>query len=381
MNTNPTMVCLIDELTRCGMHIDIFVPKGGEFPESNRGITVFRFPQRFRLWLGDIKSTLRNWKSFLYSFSARGYGLFANKPYDLIVGTDANGVVAAYNQAKGTGTPFVYLSFEIFFRDELIKREDILMKEEEVIASKKAKMIIIQDPWRADLLCRENQLVDKKIVYLPVSARSSYSVQGSNYIRKRFNIPEWKTIVLHSGTFADWTYGEELVANFSLWPKDMAFVIHVRRDNLQGDRYIERIKQQELDNVFLSTERLAEYEHEEMVSSADVGLLLYKTSNKSKYEGKNLEYIGLSSGKFSFYMKYGLPVVAVNSPTYDKYLENYGFGFNVEKFESIPSAIDRIRNNYDFHRCEAKRLFAEVLDFDKCWPPVLNGVKEIIRFS
>src|SRR5262249_20590798 len=100
---------------------------------------------------------------------------------------------------------------------------------------------------------------------------------------------------------------------------------------------------------------------------------LYKTvPDEDRWENhylqKNLQVIGLASGKFSCYLKCGLPVVSVGQDAYDELLAEYAFGENVPTFDDIPPALERIRANLDVHSTEAQRLCAERLAFDVHWP-------------
>ena len=45
--------------------------------------------------------------------------MFAEGSFDLIVGVDSDGIIEGRRYAEKFGIPLAYLSFEIFFRDEL----------------------------------------------------------------------------------------------------------------------------------------------------------------------------------------------------------------------------------------------------------------------
>ena len=141
------------------------------------------------------------------------------------------------------------------------------------------------------------------------------------------------------------------------------------------------MRRKNLGNVILSTKLLESKEYENIIASADIGLVLYKqvpNNKNSKYTQKNIKTIGLSSGKFSYYMKYGLPVVTLNQNSYSELLKHYNFGFNINEFTEMPEAINKILLDYDFYSSEAKRLFNERLKFDLYWPNLLNKIINII---
>jgi hypothetical protein len=379
LGTNPTLVCLIEALTRAGAHVDVMMPDPGSPLPVNGKVTPYVFPEGLSFWYGDIRTTFRRWSERL---SLQRLGIeqkFAAGAYDLIVGVDSPGLIRGCKYAKRFKVPLVYLSFEIFFRDELSDDTEIEEKERESVTSQFADLVIIQDPRRAHLLATENGLSLDKFEYLPVSPGGSEKFGKSNYLRKRFNLPEKQTIVLQSGSFAEWTCAGELLDSIPDWPKDFVVVIHSRYKLGETNRYVEAIQQARLPNVVLSTEPLPAGEYEQLVASADIGLVLYKPVPPSRYLQKNIQNIGLASGKFSFYMKHGIPVISITQQSYDQLLQEYCFGENIDSFDEMPEALNRVRSNYAHHRVEANRLFSEKLNFDIHWPQLAARLLEIMK--
>lgn len=99
---------------------------------------------------------------------------------------------------------------------------------------------------------------------------------------------------------------------------------------------------------------------EEVVSSADVGLAWYAP------EGKNIELIGLSSGKLAQYLKCGLPVI-VNEPL-AWLVSRYNFGICVHSPREIERALQTVlANRAEFSR-NALRCFDEQFALDRYFP-------------
>ncbi len=375
---NPSLVCLLEAFARSGAHVDVLMPISARFPSVDDDLaTRYPFPRRFSLWRGSIRSTLRSWWEWVQRTSnAR---MFAPGAYDLILGVDSAGLIKGYEYAKRYDIPLVYLSFEIFFRDELSRRAEIEEKELECIASRFADLVVIQDKWRARLMAAENGLPGEKFEYLPVSPGGSQRVRKSDYLRCRFNLSERQTIVLHCGSFVEWSCADELLESVATWPEDFVLVVHTKYRPRRNDRHIQAVKQARLPNVVLSTEPLPVDEYEQLVASADIGLALYKPVPPSRSTQKNIQTMGLSSGKFSFYVKYGLPVISVGQQTYAQLLVDYAFGENLDSFREMPAALNRVRSNYAHHRAEAQRLFSEKLDFDAHWPKLSTRLLEILK--
>lgn len=376
--TNPSLRCLSEALIRSGAKVDIFMPDEILFPPVNRDLTsVYPFPRAFALWRGGVKATLHGWWENLQQFQTDR--MFKAGAYDLIIVIDSAGVIKGYEYAKRFKVPMVYISFEIFFRDELSAATEIAEKEHECIASRFAELVIIQDQQRAELLAAENNLSLDKFAYLPVSPQGSQTVLRSEYLRKYFNLGNDKTIVLHSGSFADWTYADELLESVGTWPEDFVLVIHTRYNPGNTNKYVKAIKEAKLPNVFLSTEPLPANAYEQLIASADIGLVLYKPIPPSRYLQKNIQTIGLASGKFSFYMKYGLPVISIAQQSYADLLKDYLFGENLDSISEMAEALRRVKSNYTRHKTEAQRLFSERLDFDLHWPRLSAKLLEILR--
>lgn len=375
--TNPGLLCLLEAFTGSGAHVDVLMPDTGCYPPLDDKVTRYPYPRPLSLWRGGLRTTLRGWWEHVRRIQVDW--MFDRGAHDLILGIDSAGVIKGYQYAKRFGVPLVYLSFEIFFRDELLSDAEIEEKRRECIASQFASLVIIQDRWRAQLLAAENGLSLEKIEYLPVSPRGSQEIRKSNYLRRRFNLSAKQTIVLHSGSFAGWTYADELLESVATWPKDFTLIVHTRYKPSQTDRYIQKIQHAKLPNVFLSTEPLPTAEYEQLVASADIGLVLYKPVPPSPYTQKNIQTMGLSSGKFSFYMKYGIPVISIGQQSYAQLLADYAFGEDLDSFGELLAALNRLRSNYKHHRAEAQRLFSEKLDFDIHWPRLAARLLQIVK--
>ena len=374
--TNPSLVCLSEALTRSGARVDVLMNASNQHLPIDSALTRYPFPECLPDKSSPNRGTLRGWWEHIQRI--RVDRMFAAGAYDLVLGVDSAGVIAGYKYARRYGIPLVYLCFEMSFRDELSIDTQIEEKERECIASQFADLVIASDRGRAELLASENGLSLEKFEYLPVSPGGSHRVKGSDYVRRRFNLTERQTVVLHSGSFDSWTYAGELLENVTTWPEGFVLVVHTRYKPSEADMYVQEMQQAKLPNVVLSTEPLPQDEHEQLVASADIGLALYKAIPR-RYLQKNLQNIGLSSGKFSLYMKYGLPVISVGQQSYAQLLEEYHFGEDLASFNEMPMALDRVRSDYAHYRAEAQRLFSEKLDFDIHWVKVAARLLGVLR--
>jgi len=375
--TNPSLICLFEQLSKEN-NVDIFMPVTIRYPNCKGTYSIYSFPHKILFWDRTFRSTLVNWKRYILGKSYVSQKILKNKKYDFIFGINSEGIVQAYNYAFPRKIPYIYLSYEIFFRDEMTTRWEFKEKETEIAASKRAAMVVIQDKWRAKLLAEENNIPQNNFCFLPVSPRGLAKTKKSDYLRKKFTIPDKYKIVIHSGSFENWTYAQELINSLPNWVENIILVVHTRHKSKGKHTYIERLKQLNSSNVIISTDPLDYKEYEEMLASADIGLVLYKENSSSLYLQKNIRHIGLSSGKFSYYAKNGLPIVSVSQESYDELLKEYNFGINLDSFSDIPYALEKIISNYQMYTKGAIRLFAEKLTFDIYWPEIENKISSLL---
>ena len=377
--TNPTLLSLSEELLKLGASVDVYSPGFGNYPPLNGLIPFHPFPYRFRVWNYGIKRTWNNIKGYFSNASWKAHSLLRSTGYDFIFGIDTEGVIAAWSFSRKHRVPFAYISFEIFFRDEFKRVSEHREKSDEIIASRHADLVIIQDHFRAALLAKENTIPKEKFAYLPVAPRDSM-VKKSSYLRDKYGIPSNKTIVIHAGSFNNWTCAEELIESLNSWPKSAVLVLHTRNDPRNRNPYINRMRKEHFENLVLSTTPLGIDEYEKMIASSDIGLVLYKQiPQASKSLNKNLATIGLASGKLSYYMKYGLPVISFQQETYSGFLKDYEFGIDMKAFSEIPKAIQRIESNYMRFSNQSRKFFVERLDFSLYWPKIVQKVCSILK--
>ncbi len=373
VTTNPTLVGLLSGLIQNGARADVLLPDPREawggayvFPPAHAELTQCEFGPPALLENPDGTE-----------LGAR----LADGAYDLVFGVDPEGAIRAHAYAQRFGLPFVYVSFEIFYWDELNTDDKIAQKQQEYEAGHAAAFVLIQDPWRGALFLEQNELPEERLEYLPVAPCSFPLVERNDLLRERYGIPSGKTVVLHSGSFDSWTCAVELLENAPYWPEEFVVVVHTRYRPDPNEEYTQLLREAQGDRLIVDHEPLPADEYEKLVASADIGLVLYKSITdedrwETHYLQKNLQVIGLSSGKMSCYLKCGVPVVSLAQEAYDELLTEYGFGENVSTFDDIPGALERLRDNLEAHRAEAKRFFEEQLAFDLHWPRVARRLIE-----
>jgi len=372
--TNPTLDCLVKALLQEGVQVDIFMPSSERYPRPElEHIRIFPFPFAPKLSTLDFRIHISNIKWIWHR--QKLFSHFKKENYNLFICINSGGLVVAYPFAKRLNIPFIYASFEILFRDDLLSTAERKEKEKEIVASRSAAKILIQDKKRAELLAKENGLYRDNFIYIPVAPSGECALKKTNYAREKFNIPLEKTIVIHSGSLGDWTYADELIESCTTWPQEFVLIIHTRYKLAETNKYIQKIRLLNSSNLILSTVPLSIEEYEQLLKSVDIGLILYKKSKLNRYTQKNIMNMGLSSGKLSYYMKHGLPTIFMaNQSTYKEILKSYNLGMDLSDFGEIISALYKIRENLDFYGSESQRLFREVLDFNLYWPSLRDYI-------
>jgi hypothetical protein len=356
-STNPTIVSLARALSSDGFDIDVFIPGGSEplISEKNKGkIKYFRY-----------EFSAHDSRAYIMTRIKARLGIGKDKRA-IIIAFYQRGVIDAYEYSKLLNIPFINFPFEFVFNDELDSDSLREVKQKEIEAGRHAAFTVFPDRVRGDIYTLENGLEGHEVFYMPVSPSTTPEIEESNYLMEKFKIPEDKTIVIHSGSFAEWTSAPELIDSAAEWPDDFVLVVHLRN---QPNDYIKGLMEKApTKNVIFSTIPLDDLTYSKLVASADIGIATYRPTYEDYYLGKNVESIGLSSGKFSYYMKCALPTVSVKQGYFRELLKEYSFGVDVDGFEDFPEALTHIKEDRDLYSGEARRLFDEKLNFDLFYP-------------
>jgi hypothetical protein len=292
--------------------------------------------------------------------------------FSLIIGID-QGIKFADFIAKEYNIPLVLISYEIFFRNEW----DSLLKQQEIDACKDIQFAICQDSMRAYLLSKENNIPIEKIINVPISESYNGPYNRSTYLHEKLEIPNDKKIVLYIGTIGKWTMTEELIKSTKLWPEEWVLVLHPRYGvDHTVMPFLERIKNNP--KVYLSSEpKNHTYELEDIICSADLGLILYDIDISSPYTGKNILFVGLSSGKFSCFIKYRIPVVVNNNTNIADIVSKYNLGYVVSSVDDIGLLLSDNNTGLLYGNCDV--FFKKYLDFAIYESLILSVIEKTIK--
>ena len=283
------------------------------------------------------------------------------KKYDIIIGIDRQGIIEASVLNKYFNIPYVFLSFEIFFLSECSYK----FKKLEIEACKNVYLWITQDITRAKLLAFENNLNLNLSFLLPVSTKKPILKNIESCLRDTLGIDKKFKVAIMMGSMAEFTMIHEIIDNVNSWPANWVLILHDR--NKIDSKIIKKIEFHNLLNkkIFLSNLSCLQFDQLEFVlKGVDVGIALYKSCPNSKYTGKNIENIGLASGKISTYLSFSIPVIINQIGQYNYFLSEMQFGCEVKSLNQIPGALNYVNLNLKLLKYNANKFFKNHLSFE-----------------
>ena len=359
---NPTLKCIIDLLLEKGCEIDLRYPKSDAPMPRYKGIRFLPFGGVVWRWKSWVYDRFCFWPLAFMSVLAEKIVYY--KSYDLIIGVDRQGLIEANVLNKITKTPYVFISFEIMFEGETSARYKLLEKD----ASKGVAAWLVQDEVRAEQLQRENQLGPEKKILLPL-ASAGPGLEKVDRLRDHLGIPHDKKVAIVIGSLYQWTMASQILQCVADWPDEWVLVVHARYGRTSEliaaelDGFADLLDRK----IFISdaaTELVDDMGS--ILAGVSAGLAFYKPEHVrypyGHYTGKNLEYLGLASGKISTYLRYGVPIIINEIGLYAEEARQYRFGCVVERPEQIKDHLEEI--SHEEYRHNAKEYFATKLDFN-----------------
>ena len=372
LDSLPCLMSTISVLTRHGYNVDVFMVEDDRFLKPD-----LENPNVLIEWMpgGERNSRLLIHSSHLPRWIAYARRKCRNKQYSYFIGVDPLGLILATILGHMQRVPVVYYSLELYISDES-RRSTKILKIFERFCNKKAQFTIIQDMERANLLSKDNGIPISKIFLVPNSRLGKGTKCSSNFLREKFGIAPHQKIILQMGAIARWTMSLDLAMAVRTWPEDWTLVLHTRETPSES-AYVEQIhKVADGKKVILSMEPVPYTLLDELVSSADIGVALYKP-NPLGLCATNLRAVGLSSGKIAQYLRCGLPIITSNFTSLRNMTEQYGCGLTVDTADQVSDAVHRIFSNYNAFSAGAINCYNEKYDFEQAFSVVLNRLQNI----
>jgi hypothetical protein len=181
-------------------------------------------------------------------------------------------------------------------------------------------------------------------------------------------------VVVHSGSLGDWTGIDAIVDSVASWPADWVLVIHTRFD-AESSAYVEALRARaDPRRVYFSLKPVPRRDYDALIDGADVGLAFYVPQAGSAFTQRNVQAIGLSSGKLAYYLRAGLPVIVNRAASIAEVVDREDLGAAVDDAASIGLALQRIEAAYDRYGVSALSFFDQHLDFNRAFDEVVRRV-------
>jgi tetratricopeptide (TPR) repeat protein len=179
-----------------------------------------------------------------------------------------------------------------------------------------------------------------------------------------------------------WAGIYELIDGSDLWPDNWALVLHERYSRYNQE-IVNKIASKEKRNVFLSSFKALPFNQiHRLMHSADIGLSLYLPQFQSNdiSARKNLEYLGMSSGKTTTYLQYGLPILINEVGIISEHTRRNNLGRVVKEISDIPSVLLSLTSR-ELSQCRENSFsfFEGVLDLNLNIKPLLSKIHSLVN--
>lgn len=373
--SNPTLTLLIEKLLESGYKIlffgyeQIFIPDDIK-DKLNFYHLPFHFYKFYRRPYDVVKLVKQYYK--LYRI------LKIENNVKTLICVDPMGLVIAGRIRRLVNLRVIYTSFEIFFEDEFFIESKKVLKKLEIKYSKKVELVVIQDKDREKLLKDANKFKEKtKFLNIPVSPKPLTILPDNYDIYLDLKIPKDKKIIVYSGTLQEWS-GINGILNLlqNGWNSDLWLLVHSHSVLDFNDELLQKIDLLKMQNrnITFHNKPFNDFnDYAKFLSRCHVGIATYFPNTVDIFAGKNIEEIGLSSGKFATYMMLGIPTITTANSIFKKLNSRYKFGETIKLIEEIPLALSRIFDNYNKRTIACRDLYENELN------PV-SGIDNLVQY-
>jgi len=285
------------------------------------------------------------------------------KKYDYLIGIEKQGLIWAGILSELLKSKLIYYSLELYLEDMPSITEFEKIRPFEIKYHKQADATIVQDKYRAEKLLHYNHIESTNLILFPVSIRGEIYMQKSHFFHDKFNIPSSKKIILYFGMMCEDRYYTKIAEYSHQLAEDFVFVFH----GYGNTTYIEQLKKiSNPSKLFFSLDLISEEQIPEIISSADIGLSIYRN------DFSNDRYTAFSSQKIALYMKTGVPIISMKNESYIELMTNYLCGEMIETIDNINIAANKIIDNYNLYRTESFRAYNQYYNFDLNFNQLIN---------
>ena len=372
INNNPNLTGIVEILCENGFAAHIFSPRHEDIYQATPcdGAELVLVPKHGNPLLQGyvlLAGKPGDWAPEIIADIQEQLG-----PYSLVIGVD-RGIIEASIIARALRIPCGLISYEILFEDETSAE----FKHPEIEACRDLAFAICQDKLRGELLAEENHIDPGRIMHLPFAGRFQRRGIKNYYLYDQLGIERNKKLALLVGSVSEMCMVSYLIESAKNWPSDWVLVLHNRYGlNESTRRYYDRYQGQK--NLYFSLSPEPDPNNlSPILHSADLGIALYKSHENSIWLGKNIQNVGMASGKISTYFQHGVPVMVNEIGELSDCVRQHELGIVIDDRQPAQLAITgrdlrRYRLNcYDF--------FNSRLNLNYTIVPVLHRILQTVN--
>ena len=299
----------------------------------------------------------------------RSMEIIGSNKYYCLIGIEKKGLIWAGILSELIKCPLIYYSLELYLEDNpvLDRVYHLLAAEREF--HKKTIATIIQDKLRAQALLEANGIENTHVLYLPVSSRGKVNCQRSFLLHDRLNIDRNKKFILYFGGLDKTRSIAEIVRSAANLDEDSMLVLH----GFGPKRYIRHLMSiADPQKVRFSFDFVPEEQILELVSSAQIGIAIYKTSNL------NDRLVAFSASKIAYYMQCGVPMITFDTESFRELANTHQCLELISTFDEIPQKVRLMFANYDQYREAAFAAYDDYYNFEKNFAKLVIDLKSTI---
>jgi glycosyltransferase involved in cell wall biosynthesis len=371
LDSVPSLFNAVKMLAAAGYEVEIFTFAGNKsvapsFDDGSVKVTTF-VPRQARKGIHRLLPAR-------YSYPLQAWRSHLTTRYCCFIGVDPGGLIRARSFTRLTRVPLAYYSLELLLSDELSSTAEREVKKKESSLSRNAPFVVIQDSERAQLLANDNQLSEEKFVFVPNAPLGPIRRNTSRFWHRRFNLPDDTRVVLHAGSLGDWTGIQEIAGSTWSWPENWVLVVHTRHD-AEFSVDVEKLRKLAAPGrVLFSLKPVSRQEYDALIDGADIGVAFYIPTEGSTNTQRNIQSIGLSSGKAAYYLRSGVPVIVNDRSSIGEFVTRENCGVCVERPEDIALAITQIEQTYSKFRECSWHVFNKHFDFATNFEEVIRRI-------
>lgn len=287
-----------------------------------------------------------------------------------IVAMDPEGAMTAVRLLDVVRKPDIrcsYVSYEILFSDEIVYANEKTLKEFDLAWLRRCREVLIQDEVRGRMFLKEIGL-HPQLYYAPVSPHAYLGANPErDTIKQGLGLPLDKKILIYSGSLAPYAKPDWWIKIAELLPDDYIFLFTCFDGSQYRDPNVARVGRvlSAMGNARFVRKELPANQYMQLLRVCDVGLALFRPVFTHWMNGRNIQQIGLSSGKFCNYLACGLPVICDHSQ--DRFRDlaaTFPVVQTISTPDEVPSrlqALSRIASRDQREAC-CRKLFQDVLD-------------------